>query len=77
MTKHRAITNNGSNNKQYTNNNIITALERTAAEATGGLNAFKWYQLFAIDSVVVKEQTLFSSDVGLPTITMYHNRETI
>ena len=31
---------NGSNNQQRINNNSITAFERTAAKATGGLNAF-------------------------------------
>ena len=38
-TKHRTITDshNGSNNKQKVNNNRTTALERTAAQATGGL----------------------------------------
>ena len=34
-TKHRTITDNGSNNKQKVNNNRTTALERTAAQATG------------------------------------------
>ena len=35
-------------------NNRTTALERTAALAkgVGGLNAFYWYQMFALDSAV-------------------------
>ena len=33
--------------KQRINNNRTTALERTAAKATGGLNVFYWYQIFA------------------------------
>ena len=38
-TKHRTFTesHNGSNNKQKINNNRTTALERTSAQATGGL----------------------------------------
>ena len=41
-TAHRTITesHNGSNNQQGINNNRTTALERTVAKATGGLNAF-------------------------------------
>ena len=31
-------TNNGSNNKQWINNNRTATLKRTTAEATGGLN---------------------------------------
>ena len=38
------------------NNSRATTLERTAAQATGGLNAFYWYQIFAIDSAVVEAQ---------------------
>ena len=35
-------------------NNITTALERTAALATGG--AFHWYQIFTLDSAIVEVQ---------------------
>ena len=65
-TKHRTITDshNGSNNKQKVNNNRTTALERTAAQASGGLNAFYWYQIFALDSAVVEVQEMFSSHGG-------------
>ena len=38
--KHRTPTNNVRYIKQCINNNITTALEPTAAYATGGLNAF-------------------------------------
>ena len=46
------------------NNNKTTALERKAALANGGgggggvggLNAFYWYQIFALDSAVVVVQ---------------------
>ena len=36
------------------NNNRTTALERTAAKATGGLNAFYRHQIFSLDSAVVE-----------------------
>ena len=72
-TKHRTITDshNGSNNKQKVNNNRTTALERTADQATGRgggcLNAFYWYQIFALDSAVVEVQEMFSSHGGYLT----------
>ena len=43
-------------NKEAINNNRTTALERTAANAIGGLNAFYRYQIFALDSAVVEAQ---------------------
>ena len=52
---------------QLINNNRTSALERTAALATGvcvcvgGLNAFYWCQTFALDSVVVKTPNIFRS----------------
>ena len=74
-TKHRTNTDshNGSNNKQKVNNNRTTTLERTAALATGGLNAFYWYQIFALDSAVVEVQEMFSSHGGHLTNAMYHH----
>ena len=45
------------------NNNRTTALEWTAAEATGGLNAFYWHQISALYFVVPKTQ-FFSSHGG-------------
>ena len=54
--KHRTPTTNGKNTKQQINNHGTTALERTAALTTGGLNTFYWYQILALDSVVVKTQ---------------------
>ena len=71
-TKHRTIadSHNGSNNKQKVNNNRTTALERT-----GTLNAFYWYQIFALDSAVVEIQEMFSSHGGILTIAMYHHGE--
>ena len=59
-TKHRTIkeSHKGSINKQRSNNNNrTTALERTAASATGGsFNAFYWCQIFALDSADVEAQ---------------------
>ena len=78
-TKHTTITesHNGSNNQQRNNNNRATALERTAANAPGGLNAFYWYQIFTLDSTVVQAQKNLSSHGGYLTIALYHHRETI
>ena len=47
-TKHRTTTD--SHNKQKVNNNRTTTLKRTAAQATGGLNAPYWHHVFALDS---------------------------
>ena len=43
----------------------------------GGLNAFYWYQIFALDSAVVELQEMFSSHRGHPTNAMYHHGETL
>ena len=42
----------------------------------GGLNAFYWYQIFALDSAVVEVQEMFSSHGGHLTNAMYHHGET-
>ena len=57
-TKQRTLTDsqNGSNNKQQVNNNRTTALEWTAALATGGLKCILLFQIFALDSSVVEVQ---------------------
>ena len=39
---------------------------------TGGLNAFYWYRIFALDSAVVEVQEMFSSHGGHLTNAMYH-----
>ena len=48
------------------------ALERISAQVTcgggGGLNAFYWYQIFALDYVVVKAQIMLSSHGGFQAI---------
>ena len=37
----------------------------------GGLNAFYWYQIFALDSAVVEVQEMFSSHGGHLTNAMF------
>ena len=54
-----------------------TALERTAAKATGSLNAFYWYQIFVLDAIVVEVQHMFSSHGSLLTNAMCHHGETL
>ena len=79
-TKHRIIIESHivSNNQQrINNNNRTTALERTAAKATGGLNASYWYQILALDSAVVEAQKMLSSHGGFLIYAMSHHRETI
>ena len=63
--------------KTTNNNNRTTALNRTAAQATCGLNAFYWRQIFALDCVVVKTQNLLSVHGGFLPNSMHHNRETL
>ena len=46
-------------------------------KSLGGLNAFYWYQIFALDSAVVEEQEMFSSHGGLLTNAMYRHGETL
>ena len=43
----------------------------------GGLNAYHWYQIFALDSAVVEVQKLFSSHGSLLTIAMNHHGKTL
>ena len=43
----------------------------------GGLNAFYWYQIFALDSAVVEVQEMLSSHGGHLTNAMYHHGETL
>ena len=43
----------------------------------GGLNAFYWYQIFALDSAVVEVQEMISSHGGHPTNAMYHHGQTL
>ena len=43
----------------------------------GDLNAFYWYQIFALDSAVVEVQEMFRSHGSHLTIGMYHYGETL
>ena len=62
-TKHRPPQTMGATiNQQQQNHRLRT----DSSQTSGGLNEFYWYQIFALDSVVVKTQTLFSSYVGFP-----------
>ena len=66
-TKHRTITDshNGSNNKQKTYQQQNHRLRTDSSLShQGGLNAFYWYQIFALDSAVVEVQEMFSSHGG-------------
>ena len=46
-------------------------------EGGGGLNAYFWYQIFALDSPVVEAQKMLSWHGGLLTNAMYHHGETL
>ena len=59
------------------NNNKTAALEEKQPEPLGGLNAFYWYQIFALDSAVVEVQEMFSAHGSLLTNAMYHHGETL
>ena len=43
----------------------------------GGLNAFYWYQIFALDSALIEVQEMFSSHGGRLTNAMYHHGKTL
>ena len=61
---------------------MIASLERTLSTAqqnkdqTRNPHAFYRYQIFALDSIVVITQKLFSSHGGFLTYAIYHHRET-
>ena len=42
---------------------------------TGGIKCISWYQILALDSVVVKSQILYSSHGGFLTYAMHHHDE--
>ena len=81
--KHRTITDshNGSYNKQKSqqqqNHRLRTGSSLSHRGGGGGLNAFYWYQIFALDSAVVEVQEMFSSHGSLLTNAMYHHAETL
>ena len=45
----------------------------TVSSLLGGLNAFYWYQIFALDSAVVEVREMSSSHGGHLTNAMYHH----
>ena len=62
-------------NQQQQNHRLRT--DNSQSHWRGGLNAFYWYQIFALDSAVVEAQKMFRSHRGFLTIAMFHHRETI
>ena len=66
----QSTTNQQQNNRRPRADSILSHWE-------GGLNAFYWYQIFALDSVDIKAQTLLSSHGGFLAIAIYQHRETI
>ena len=78
-TKHRTITDshNGSNNKQKVNNNRTTALERTAAQATGGLKCILLVPNLRPRFCCCLSTKMFSLHGGHLTNAMYHHGKTL
>ena len=62
-------------NQQLQNHRFRTDSSLSHRGGGGGLNAFYWRQIFALDSVVVNTQRLFSSREGFLTNAMHHHRE--
>ena len=54
-----------------------TPLNGQLPKPPGSLNAFYWYQIFALDSAVVEVQEMFSSLRGHLTNAMCHHGETL
>ena len=52
-------------------------INKKSTDSSLSLNAFYWYQIFALDSAVVKVQEMFSSHGGHLTNAMYHHGETL
>ena len=50
---------------------------RQQPKPPGGLNAFYWYQIFALDSAVGEVQEMFSSHGGHLTNAINHHGETL
>ena len=62
-------------NQQQQNHRLMTN-SCLSYEGGGGLKAFYWCQIFALDSVVFKTQKLFSSHGGFLTNTIQNHIET-
>ena len=61
--------------QQQQNHRLRT--DSSLSHGGGGLNAFYWYQIFALDSAVVEVQEMFSSHGGHLTNAMYHHGEAL
>ena len=57
---------------QQQQNHRLRADSSLSHRGGGGLIAFYWYQIFALDSAVVEVQEMFSSHGGHLTNAMYH-----
>ena len=85
VQQNRTITDshNGSNNKQKNQqqqNHILRTDSSLSHRGGGGeayLNAFYWYQIFALETAVVGVQEMFSSHGSLLTNAMYRHGETL
>ena len=64
------------NNNQQQQNHLLRT-DSSLAIGGGGLNAFHWCQIFALDSDVVEVQEILSKHGGLLTNSMYHHEETL
>ena len=56
--KHRTTTTNGKHTKQRSTTTEPPPYNGQQPKPSRGLNAFNWYQIFALDSVVVKTQII-------------------
>ena len=75
--KHKTLTKTGvTMNQQQNHHNSTTA---AYAIRGGDLNAFYWYQTFALDLVTIKYKKMFSLHGGFLSIAMYmyHHRAII
>ena len=64
------------NKCQQPNQGLRTDSSLSHRGGGGGINAFYWYQIFALDSAVVEVQEMFSSHGGHLTNAIYHHGET-
>ena len=62
--------------QQQQNHRLRTDSSLSHRGGGGGLNAFYWYQIFALNSAVVEVHEMFSSHGGHLINAMYHHRET-
>ena len=63
--------------QQQQNHRLRTDSSLSHRGGGGGLNAFYWYQIFALDSAVVEVQEMLSSHGGLLTNAIDHHGETL